>query len=726
MQGDIIKRKFYKIILFSFILFLSIGIVAASENATDNGDIKDLIDECEDKGTVKLEEKTYELNPENETHLYLNKSFSVEGKGEKTVIDGKNSTLFLDVEHDPKPEDAGTILIITPGNYDVKNTGKHIIFKNITFKDLNLISRHKMDFLDCKFINTNFTSKELNNSFDNCVFNKSKIVLNLYEENYSYYSKIINCTFYNSTVSSKTNIFMAIDGSSRIFIQNSIDLINSNVIDSDISLSHYNISMTNSKFINSNLEGCSDNVNIVNTTFNNPNPNLKRWSHIVNIESIQDLISDIYYEYSSVNFKQSNINNSKLMFHGGFYSKGCEVTLNNSTVKNSTFKVTPNYGSRQSTFIIKNSATDNFKIKTTETKIIINDSNLNKTTIESINSNLYAYNSDFYNNNTLFDTIKLLYSNDLVNKNNIMKNSYFYNSTGKYKISNMNINVDKLYKLSYNTNIRYYINDSITFNIKDYNGNPVPNIKLLIENLNDHSTLLIKTDEDGNANYKINTTGNLNLNVYYHDTEFNFREKCSMPVNIIVNPIDIKVKENLKSTKYSKINSYLNVKIVSKYNFNPSNIKVIFKVFTNNKYKLYYKSTDLNGEVVFKIPKTLEAGKHKIEVIVDNEIMKTTYIKIQKAKTIVKAPKVTAKFKKSKYFKVTVKNKETKKMLSNVKVKIKVFTGKKFKTYIVKTNKNGMAKINTKNLKTGTHKVVVSPSNNNYKIYAKSSIKIKR
>ena len=106
--------------------------------------------------------------------------------------------------------------------------------------------------------------------------------------------------------------------------------------------------------------------------------------------------------------------------------------------------------------------------------------------------------------------------------------------------------------------------------------------------------------------------------------------------------------------------------------------------------------------------------------------MKTTYIKIQKAKTIVKAPKVTAKFKKSKYFKVTVKNKETKKMLSNVKVKIKVFTGKKFKTYIVKTNKNGMAKINTKNLKTGTHKVVVSPSNNNYKISAKSAIKIKR
>ena len=63
-------------------------------------------------------------------------------------------------------------------------------------------------------------------------------------------------------------------------------------------------------------------------------------------------------------------------------------------------------------------------------------------------------------------------------------------------------------------------------------------------------------------------------------------------------------------------------------------------------------------------------------MIAQKEIMKTTSIKIDKARTIVKAPQVTNKFKKSKYFKVTIKNKETKRMLSNVKVKIKVFTGK--------------------------------------------------
>lgn len=103
----------------------------------------------------------------------------------------------------------------------------------------------------------------------------------------------------------------------------------------------------------------------------------------------------------------------------------------------------------------------------------------------------------------------------------------------------------------------------------------------------------------------------------------------------------------------------------------------------------------------------------------------TSTIKISKAPTIVKAPKITAKVKKSKYFKVTVKSKVTKKILKNVKVKIKVYTGKKYKTFNTKTNKKGIAKINTKTLKKGKHKVIISSGNSNYKISAKSLIKIK-
>lgn len=96
--------------------------------------------------------------------------------------------------------------------------------------------------------------------------------------------------------------------------------------------------------------------------------------------------------------------------------------------------------------------------------------------------------------------------------------------------------------------------------------------------------------------------------------------------------------------------------------------------------------------------------------------------KITKADTIIKAPKITAKFKKSKYFQVAVKHKTTKKPVKNTHVKIKIDK----KTYNVKTNSKGMAKVNIKKLKVGKHKVTVTSGNSNYKMSAKSTITIKR
>jgi hypothetical protein len=54
-----------------------------------------------------------------------------------------------------------------------------------------------------------------------------------------------------------------------------------------------------------------------------------------------------------------------------------------------------------------------------------------------------------------------------------------------------------------------------------------------------------------------------------------------------------------------------------------------------------------------------------------------------------------------------------------------VYTGKKVKKYIVKTNKKGIATINTKNLKRGSHKVVITSKNSNYDVYKKLKIVIK-
>lgn len=101
-------------------------------------------------------------------------------------------------------------------------------------------------------------------------------------------------------------------------------------------------------------------------------------------------------------------------------------------------------------------------------------------------------------------------------------------------------------------------------------------------------------------------------------------------------------------------------------------------------------------------------------------------LKVKKCRTIVTASKVTAKYKKSKYFKVKVKNKATKESVKKVKLIIKVYTGKKYKTYRVKTNSKGIAKINTKRLSVGKHKVVIRSGNKNYIIKKTSKIVIKK
>ena len=97
--------------------------------------------------------------------------------------------------------------------------------------------------------------------------------------------------------------------------------------------------------------------------------------------------------------------------------------------------------------------------------------------------------------------------NSIANTSNIIENTYLINNTGKYEINNKDINFDTLYRVSFNKNITYYINDSITFNVKDCFGNPVNDVKLFIENPNEPYTSFVFTDKNGNAKYTLNTVG---------------------------------------------------------------------------------------------------------------------------------------------------------------------------------------------------------------------------
>ena len=94
----------------------------------------------------------------------------------------------------------------------------------------------------------------------------------------------------------------------------------------------------------------------------------------------------------------------------------------------------------------------------------------------------------------------------------------------------------------------------------------------------------------------------------------------------------------------------------------------------------------------------------------------------------------TVKYKKNTYFTVVVYDKNT---YDPVKAtfKVKVYTGAKYKTYTIKSviyEDVGWIKIPTKNLKVGTHKVIITPVNNPYsapfftKIIVKDTKKTKK
>ncbi|MCQ2970795.1 MAG: DUF3344 domain-containing protein [archaeon] len=200
----------------------------------------------------------------------------------------------------------------------------------------------------------------------------------------------------------------------------------------------------------------------------------------------------------------------------------------------------------------------------------------------------------------------------------------------------------------------------------------------------------------------------------------------------IVTTKDAPIKTSVKPTKLSTTydsGKYFNIKVLDNHKKSVKGLKLKLKVFTGKRYANYYVTTGSNGVASFKKASKLSIGTHKVEITTNNKnyVVKKTisYIKVYKAKTIVKAPKITVKFKKSKYFKVNVKNKATKKAVKNIAVKLKVFTGKKYKIYKIKTNKYGTAYLKTKYLKVGSHKVIVYSGNSKYSIGAKSSIKVR-
>ncbi|WP_407391940.1 hypothetical protein [Methanobrevibacter sp.] len=617
-----------------FILFLIVGAASASENSTDsNDDLEILINNADENDNIQLDEKTYDIVPKeqsNETHILINKSLTFEGINGKTTIDGKNNTLYLDCE-EPKKDDGNIIYIGWRDGYNVKDTGKTLAFKDITFKDINMITWHEMVFNNCTFINANYTNYELNNSFDDCIFNNTQLEsCVLYGSSVSRGFNISECVFYNSVLKSKsiyTSTYIALIGGSRFEIINYLNLINSKLYDSKMELSSNKIVIAESELKDTDLYFYSNLIGIENCELYNPN---------------------IELGMSKMAVDNSTINNSNIQTYAGYFSLGSTVYLKESILNNTNITMLPNsIYSQKSIFTSIDSTIENAEINTTDTIVSLDNSELKNAQMLLFFSDLALNNSTFYDSGSLEDIIKtknytekhFVYEEEpttvpcLVKTNYTSTNTYLVNSTGKYLINDEDIEIDTLNEIIVSNKKVYNYGDKLIIELKDYKGNPVADETLYILDLHSYDTHEVKTNKKGIATYKLKVTGKRSFDISYKTPGFTYRD--------------------------------------------------------------------------------IEHGM-------------TVDLKIKKIKTTVKAKKVNNKFKKSKYFKVSVKNKVTKKAISNVKVKIKVYTGKKYKTFTVKTNKKGIAKLNTKSLKIGKHKVAISSGNKNIKISAKSVIKIKK
>ena len=175
-----------------------------------------------------------------------------------------------------------------------------------------------------------------------------------------------------------------------------------------------------------------------------------------------------------------------------------------------------------------------------------------------------------------------------------------------------------------------------------------------------------------------------------------------------------------KITKYEAISGYVKLKIIitSPWKMPVSNQKLKVKI---NGYTSGWLKTDSNGKVIFTVPKNKAVTKKTLSVTMDQGVcFVTSYLYKYSAKITV--PKTV---KKSSKLKVTIINKKNNKPFNKTKFTIKIYTGKKYKTFYLKTNAKGLLKVNMNTFKKGNHIIHVYLNTNSNYISKKISFKIK-
>ena len=207
-----------------------------------------------------------------------------------------------------------------------------------------------------------------------------------------------------------------------------------------------------------------------------------------------------------------------------------------------------------------------------------------------------------------------------------------------------------------------------------------------------------------------------NMSIFNESPASNVSDHTELAKSNSTEPKSISLSVSKLSTTYGS-GKYFKVKAIDSKTKKPVvNVKLILKVYSGKKYKKVTAATDSNGIAKYHAS-NLGIGSHKVTINVKDSKkflskMKYSSIKISKAKLKISAPKITGYYKESKRYKIAVKNRESKKPMKSIKVMIKVFTGKKYKKYSLKTDKKGIVSFNMKSLPKGKHKVVINIKSN--------------
>lgn len=248
-------------------------------------------------------------------------------------------------------------------------------------------------------------------------------------------------------------------------------------------------------------------------------------------------------------------------------------------------------------------------------------------------------------------------------------------------------------------------------------GERVSNVA--IELVVDGKSEYIITNSSGVATFEASklTPGNHKIVVGLYDENFG-KQQQTVPVTVKTVKLSIAVS---KLTTTYKSGKKWTIKVTDETNNQPAeNMDVKLKVYTGSKTKTYTVTTNSKGIATFKAS-DLDKGTHKVILSINGKGYDvepvTSSIKIKAKKLLIAGQ--TNKFKHGGQVIVGAYDNAKKKLVSGIKLQIKIFTGKKYRTFNLVTKKSKAigdigVLIETNAFSVGTHKVTVKVTSANY------------